>query len=305
MGRRFKREGIYVYLWLIHTVVWHYKAIILQLKINFKKLRLNFQLCMLNVGVCNTTTSAKSTQNTNALIPLIYVDIHGERELGKRKVCLVPQWEMRRGEEESSRLSVHHTQRESVHEFSVTQSCLVLCNPMDYNLPGSSVHGISQARILEWVATSVDLLHPEDLPEPRTEPRSPILQADSLPSEPPGRPILVGKCMQFWLPPPWGPFEQADKWSWRFHLNLPFFQSHSLPWVLDKKKQASLVLLDTPSTCQIHRNSLLLVICCHLLDNRVLGTGAAFSVEPSRPPSFLPGNSPGSFWRFLMVTQFK
>ena len=59
---------------------------------------------------------------------------------------------MRRGEEESSRLSVHHTQRESVHEFSVTQSCLVLCNPMDYNLPGSSVHGISQARILEWVA---------------------------------------------------------------------------------------------------------------------------------------------------------
>ena len=29
------------------------------------------------------------------------------------------------------------------------QSCLTLCDPMDYNLPGSSVHGISQARILE------------------------------------------------------------------------------------------------------------------------------------------------------------
>ena len=33
------------------------------------------------------------------------------------------------------------------------QSCLTLCDPMDYNLPRSSVHGILQARILEWVAT--------------------------------------------------------------------------------------------------------------------------------------------------------
>ena len=32
----------------------------------------------------------------------------------------------------------------------VTQLCLTLCDPMDYNLPGSSVHGILQARILEW-----------------------------------------------------------------------------------------------------------------------------------------------------------
>ena len=37
---------------------------------------------------------------------------------------------------------------------SVTKSCSTLCNPMDYSPPGSSVHGISQARILEWVAMS-------------------------------------------------------------------------------------------------------------------------------------------------------
>ena len=37
---------------------------------------------------------------------------------------------------------------------SVAQSCLTLCDPMDYSLPGSSVHGISQARILEWVTIS-------------------------------------------------------------------------------------------------------------------------------------------------------
>ena len=34
----------------------------------------------------------------------------------------------------------------------VAQSCLTLCNPMDYILPGSTIHGILQARILEWVA---------------------------------------------------------------------------------------------------------------------------------------------------------
>ena len=34
----------------------------------------------------------------------------------------------------------------------VAQSCLTLCDPMDYSLPGSSVHGILQERILEWVA---------------------------------------------------------------------------------------------------------------------------------------------------------
>ena len=37
---------------------------------------------------------------------------------------------------------------------SVTQSCPILCDPMDCRLPGSSVHGIFQARILEWVAIS-------------------------------------------------------------------------------------------------------------------------------------------------------
>jgi len=41
---------------------------------------------------------------------------------------------------------------ESEVKVLVTQSCLTLCNPMDCSLPGSSVHGILQARILEWVA---------------------------------------------------------------------------------------------------------------------------------------------------------
>ena len=36
----------------------------------------------------------------------------------------------------------------------ITKSCPTLCNPMDLSPPGSSVHGISQTRILEWVAIS-------------------------------------------------------------------------------------------------------------------------------------------------------
>ena len=37
-------------------------------------------------------------------------------------------------------------------ESEVTQSCPTLCNPVDCSLPGSSIHGIFQARVLEWVA---------------------------------------------------------------------------------------------------------------------------------------------------------
>ena len=44
--------------------------------------------------------------------------------------------------------------RESESEGQVAQSCPTLCDPVDCSPPGSSVHGILQARILEWVAIS-------------------------------------------------------------------------------------------------------------------------------------------------------
>ena len=50
---------------------------------------------------------------------------------------------------------------------------------MDCSLPGSSVHGILQASLLEWVAISFS----SDLPNPGVEPVSPALQAYALPSE--------------------------------------------------------------------------------------------------------------------------
>ena len=54
---------------------------------------------------------------------------------------------------------------------------------MDCSPPGSSVHGILQARILEWVAISFS----RGSSNPGIDPRSPTLQADALPSEPPGK----------------------------------------------------------------------------------------------------------------------
>ena len=57
---------------------------------------------------------------------------------------------------------------------------------MDCSLPGSSGHGILQARRLEWLPFP----SPGDLRDPGMEPGPPTLQADSLPSEPPGKPLV-------------------------------------------------------------------------------------------------------------------
>ena len=74
-------------------------------------------------------------------------------------------------------VSLHY---ESEVKVLVAQSCLTLCDPMDCSPPGSSVHGILQARILEWLPCPP----PGDLPNPGIEPGSPAFQANSLPSEP-------------------------------------------------------------------------------------------------------------------------
>ena len=68
-------------------------------------------------------------------------------------------------------------------KVKVAQACLTLCDPMDYR-----VHGVLQARILEWVAFPFS----GDLPNPGIEPGSPTLQVDSLPAEPQGKPKNAG-----------------------------------------------------------------------------------------------------------------
>ena len=66
----------------------------------------------------------------------------------------------------------------------VAKSCLTLCDPLYCSLPGSSLHGILQARILEWVAIS----SPGDLPNLGIELESLALTGGFFTSEPPERP---------------------------------------------------------------------------------------------------------------------
>ena len=68
-------------------------------------------------------------------------------------------------------------------EVKVAQLSLTLCGPMHY-----IVNGTLQARIPEWVAFPFC----RNLPNPGTAPRSPALQADSLPAEPQGKPKNTG-----------------------------------------------------------------------------------------------------------------
>ena len=67
--------------------------------------------------------------------------------------------------------------------MKVAHSCPTLCDPIDY-----TVHGILQARILEWVAFPFS----KGSSQPRDRTRSPALQADSLPTDPQGKPKNTG-----------------------------------------------------------------------------------------------------------------
>ena len=73
------------------------------------------------------------------------------------------------------------------------QSRPALCHSMDCSPPGSSVHGILQARTLEWVAIPFS----RDLPDPGIEPGSPALHADSLPTDPLGKPTSESNLSTF------------------------------------------------------------------------------------------------------------
>ena len=68
-------------------------------------------------------------------------------------------------------------------KVKAAQFCLILCDPMDY-----TVHGILQSRIPEWVAFPFS----RGLPNPGIKLRSPVLQVDSLPAEPQGKPKNTG-----------------------------------------------------------------------------------------------------------------
>ena len=109
--------------------------------------------------------------------------------------------------------------------MKVTQSCPTLPDPMYY-----TVHGIIQARILEWVA----LPFPRDLPNPGIKPRSPALQANYVPAEPHrnweyGIPVSPSLTV--------GDRENVTKWSHHFHM------SEMMPGI-GRKNSGNIFLID-------------------------------------------------------------
>ena len=90
------------------------------------------------------------------------------------------------------------------HTTLFAQSCPTLCNPMDHSLPESSVHGYSPGKNIG--VGCLTLL--QESSELRDQTRSPILQADSLSCEPPGKPtqlysnwiIAPQRCLMFKCP---------------------------------------------------------------------------------------------------------
>ena len=74
-----------------------------------------------------------------------------------------------------------------------SKSCPTLCDPIDCSPSGSSVYGISQARILEWVAISFSRGSVQPRDQNCVSCNSSALQADSLPLSPRGNLLLWGK----------------------------------------------------------------------------------------------------------------
>ena len=108
----------------------------------------------------------------------------------------------------------------------VARLCLTLCDPMDCSPPGSSIHGISQARLL---GVGCHLLLQGDLPDPGIKPMSPAWKADSLPLSYDGSLSILGYPLNSRL---WG-----AQLSFRFHREFcitaygPSFNPCPLPTV--------------------------------------------------------------------------
>ena len=98
----------------------------------------------------------------------------------------------------------------------VTKSCLTPWYPMDHSPPRSSVHGISQARILECVAISSS----RGLPSSGTEPASPVLSGGFFTTEPPGKSWKKPRCDSYRL--------MSEYHLWYLQLLNSTFHTHNI-----------------------------------------------------------------------------
>ena len=123
-------------------------------------------------------------------------------------------------------------------ESEVAQSCLTPSNPMDCSLPGSSIHGIFQARVLEWGASAFST---NQWDCPKNIQRHPTTRVrDSAPSL-----HVRSQAAQELLPwlsiPPSDPERPAGPWDQRTEVEMPFSGIRSLQWAPSFQNHLSLI----------------------------------------------------------------
>ena len=139
----------------------------------------------------------------------------------------VPKWVWSQGKNETGgdfNVVIRRAGPPEAFKVLVAQSCLTLRDPIDCSLPGSSVHGISRQKY--W--SGEPFPSPGDLLHPGIKPRSPALQADSLPSEPWGK----AKGQHSWN------FKgQSSRWRERSELKGRKTQEEFFPYNPDKNNR--------------------------------------------------------------------
>ena len=142
--------------------------------INDRMISVHFQGKPFNIMVIQAY--APSSNAEEAEVERFYEDLQDLLELTPKTdvLFIIGDWNAKVGSQQTPGVTGkfgHGVQNEAESESEIVQSCPTLCHPMDDNLPGSAVHGIFQARILEWAAISFS----RDLPNPGIQPGSSVL----------------------------------------------------------------------------------------------------------------------------------
>ena len=188
--------------------------------------------------------------------------------------------------------------------MKVAQSCPIVCKPMACSLPGSSVHGILQARILEWVAISFS----SRSSDPGIEHGSLALQAYSLLAELPGKPLKKEER------------KKERKWSRSVRSNFLWPHGHQAPPSMGFSRQEYWSGLPFPSpedlphpgwtqiSCTVGRcftiwAMLLISFPCFITVAKTSSTVLS-RCNKSRQPCHIPDHK-GSFlsWNYLIFCQ--
>ena len=158
------------------------------------------------------------------------------------------------------------------------QSCPTLCDPMDCSLPGSSVHGIFQAKVLEWGAIVFSMIHTAAATAAKLLQLSPTL-CDPTDGSPLGSTALGFSRQEHWsgLPFP-SPMHESEKWKVKvkslshvWHPSTPWIAAHQAPPSMGFSRQEYWSGVPLPSpwfTLDLYKSA--------ILDNSFLATWANY-----------------------------